>query len=235
MEPCTTRFDAHCHLGGPLRPGSGPRQVICGTSEADWAAILARSATDPRALPMLGLHPWEVPQAEPGWARRLKGLLQGHRAGVGECGLDFSRPGVNRVAQQDALRLHLRLARELHRPIALHVVRAWGGLLALLREEGLPPAGAMIHAYSGSPESARTLQSMGVFLSFSGNLLRPGRPKLQAALRAVDLDHLLLETDGQADLDEVVAAAAALRGESPEDLAVRTWENGLRCFRELLA
>ena len=229
------RFDAHCHLAGPPLRGTAARQVLCGTGEGDWAAVLARAAADPQTIPMLGLHPWEVPQAEPGWAVQLEGLLLGHRAGVGECGLDFSRRVADRLAQEDALRLQVRLARELHRPIALHVVRAWGRLLAVLEEEGVPPAGAMIHAFSGSPETARTLQSMGVFLSFSGELLRPGRPKLRGALRVVDPDHLLLETDGQADLEEVVAAAAHLREESPEDLSARTWENGLRCFREVLA
>ena len=228
-------FDAHCHLAGPPLRGTTTRQVLCGTCEGDWAAVLARTAADPQTIPMLGLHPWGVSQAEPDWVARLKRLLQGHRAGVGECGLDFSRRDADRLAQEDTLRLQLRLARELHRPVALHVVRAWGRLLAVLAEEGVPPAGALVHAYSGSPETARTLQAMGIFLSFSGDLLRPGRPKLRAALRAVDLDHLLLETDGLVGLEEVIAAAAALRGESPEDLAARTWENGLRCFRELLA
>jgi len=51
----------------------------------------------------------------------------------------------------------------------------------------------------------------------------------------VDASHLLLETDGTADLVKVVAAAARLRGVSPGTLAAQTWENGQRCFRGWLS
>jgi TatD DNase family protein len=183
---------------------------------------------------MLGLHPWFVAEASPEWASRLESLLRSHPAGVGECGLDFARQDPDRADQEAAFRLQLRLARVLKRPIALHVVRAWGRIIDLLKEEGVPPA-AMVHAFSGSPETARTLQSMGVFLSFSGDLLHPGRSRLRESLRAVDAAHLLLETDGSADLVQVIAAAAGIRGVSVEDLAAWTWENGQRCFRGWLA
>ena len=230
----TTPFDAHSHLPKvDARHPDHPR-VVCGTCESDWEAVLAHAASDARIIPMLGLHPWFVAEASPEWAPTLESLLRSHPAGVGECGLDFTRKGADRASQEAAFRIQLRLAHVLQRPIAMHVVQAWGRVIDLLREEGVPPA-AMVHAYSGSPETARTLQSMGVFLSFSGDLLNPDRPKLQESLRAVNASHLLLETDGRADLVRVVAAAASIRGVSVENLAARTWENGQRCFKEWLA
>jgi TatD DNase family protein len=207
---------------------------MCGTCEADWEAILAHAASHGQVIPMLGLHPWFVAEASAAWASRLEALLRSHRAGVGECGLDFARKDTHRVEQNAAFRVQLRLAHALHRPVAMHAVRAWGPLLDLLREEGVPTAGAMVHAYTGSAETARALQYMGVFLSFSGELLKEDRPKLKEALRAVASTHLLLETDGTADLALVMAVAADLRGVSVQDLTTRTWENGQRCFRELL-
>lgn len=184
---------------------------------------------------MLGLHPWFVAEASADWASRLEALLRSHPTGVGECGLDFARHDADRAAQVAAFRAQLRLAHALHRPLAMHAVRAWGRLLDLLREEGVPAAGALVHAYGGSAETARELQAMGVFLSFSGELLDEARPKVKEALRAVASSHLLLETDGRTGLARVVEAAARLRGVSVQDLAARTWENGQRCFRELLA
>ena len=225
-------FDAHSHL--PDAGSSGPR-VVCGTCESDWEAVLAHAASNARVIPMLGLHPWFVAEASPGWAPRLESLLRGHRAGVGECGLDFARRETDRTAQAAAFRTQLRLAHDLHRPLAMHVVRAWGRLIDLLREEGVPPAGAMIHAFAGSPETAGTLQAMGVFLSFSSDLLQPDRRKLRASLRATAAGHLLLETDGTANLLPVLEGAAEIRGMTLEDLAAQTWENGRRCFKELLA
>jgi TatD DNase family protein len=230
----TTSFDAHSHLPEvDARHPDHPR-VVCGTCESDWAALLASAASHERIIPMLGLHPWFVAEASPEWASRLEFLLRSHPAGVGECGLDFARKDTDRASQEAAFLIQLRLAHVLQRPIAMHVVQAWGRIIDLLREEGVPPA-AMVHAFSGSPETARTLQSMGVFLSFSGDLLHPDRPKLRESFRAVDASHLLLETDGTADLVRVIAAAASIRGVSVEDLAARTWENGQRCFKGWLA
>ncbi len=227
-------FDAHCHLSeAPPTPPEGLR-VVCGTREADWNAILAHANGIPGVLPMVGLHPWFVAEASQDWAARLDALLQAHRVGVGECGLDFARATADRPSQEAAFRLQLRLAHDHQRPVAIHAVRAWGRLLDLLREEGVPPAGALVHAYSGSVETAAELQALGVFLSFSGALLRPGAGAVQAALRSVPSSHLLLETDGKGDLDAVLKVAAALRGVAMEDLAVRTWKNGQRCFKALL-
>lgn len=224
-------FDAHSHL--PVAGSCPPEhpRVVCGTGEADWEAVLAHAASDGRAIPMLGLHPWFVAEASVDWARRLEALLRAHPVGVGECGLDFARKDHDKSQQEAAFCHQLRLAHRLHRPLAMHGVRAWGRLIDLLNEEGVPPAGAMVHAFSGSPEVARRLQSMGVFLSFSGDLLDPHQSKLREALRAVDASHLLLETDGSADLVDVVAAAAGLLGVGVDGLAAQTWENGQRCFR----
>ncbi len=228
-------FDAHSHLQGTISPQPRTHQVVCGTCESDWEAVLAHVSGDGRMTPMLGLHPWFVAEASPEWPVRLETLLRAHRAGVGECGLDFSRSESDRVLQETAFRTQLRLAHALRRPVAMHAVRSWGRLLALLHEEGIPTAGAMIHAYSGSPEVAWTLQSMGVFLSFSSDLLKPARPKLRESLVAVAASHLLLESDAAVDLLRVIEAAASLRGVVAETLAAQTWENGQRCFKELLA
>lgn len=230
------RFDAHSHLPGSDVPGDpADRRVVCGTCEADWQAVLAHAASDGRVLPMLGLHPWFVAEASPDWAPRLEALLRSHRTGSGECGLDFARKEADQKVQEAAFRTQLRWAHALHRPVAMHAVRAWGRLINILREEGVPTAGALVHAYSGSPETALVLQAMGVFLSFSGDLLDPHRAKTREALRAVAPSHLLLETDGTADLGQVLGVAADIRGTTVAELERLTWDNGHRCFRELMA
>ncbi|MCE1205279.1 MAG: TatD family hydrolase [Holophagaceae bacterium] len=228
-------FDAHCHLPDTGTGSPVQIRVVCGTREADWEAVLAHAASDSRVVPMLGLHPWFVATAAPGWEARLDALLRAHRTGVGECGLDFAREAADRPAQEQAFRLQLRLAHALQRPVAIHAVRAWGRLLDLLQEEGVPPAGALVHAFSGSPETAATLQALGVFLSFSAGDLGSARSKVQETLRTVPSSHLLLETDADGDLEQAIGLAAALRGVATEDLAARTWKNGLRCFKELMA
>jgi TatD DNase family protein len=228
-------FDAHSHLSPAAVPTPRTHRIVCATGESDWEAVLAHASGDGRATPMLGLHPWRVAEAAPGWLPHLEALLRTHSAGVGECGLDFARADTDRPAQEAAFRAQLRLAHALRRPVAVHAVKAWGRLLDILREEGVPLAGAMVHAYSGSPDTARALQALGLFLSFSGDLLRPGRSRPREALAAVAPERLLLESDGTADLTLLVEQAARLRGVTAETLASQTWENGQRCFKELLA
>jgi TatD DNase family protein len=230
-------FDAHSHLPAAAPMLAGHPRVVCGTREADWEAVLAHANSEGQVIPMLGLHPWFAGEASPQWLDRLEALLRANPAGVGECGLDFTRKEVDpdRPAQEACFRAQLRLAHALCRPVAVHVVRAWGRIIDILREEGVPPAGALVHAFSGSPETALELQRLGVCLSFSGALLDPGRTRLREALAAVDPARLLLETDGATELEPVVRAAAAILGVPVDDLAAQTWENGHRCFKELMA
>jgi TatD DNase family protein len=222
-------FDAHCHLQdlppgeveaalGRARDAGIQRMACCATGEDDWGAVLALAEAHPEVVPMLGVHPWKVAAARPEWEDRLEALLRDHRAGVGECGLDFARRPVDRAAQLDALRRQVRMATRLRRPVALHCVHAWGALTQLLRQEGVPPAGAMLHAFNGSLDTARELQALGLFLSF--RTLGPG-------LAAVRNDRLLLESDGPEP-----ARMAALLADAPAlDLSQR---NAERFFGGLL-
>lgn len=232
-------FDAHCHLQdlppdraeaalARARAAGVVRLACCATSEADWEAVLGLARTHGEVVPFLGLHPWKVREANPGWAGRLEASLANSRAGLGECGLDFARRPVEREPQIHALRLQLNLANRLGRPVALHCVRAWGALLAALDAEGVPPAGALVHAFSGSSETARELQARGLFISFAAP-----RPEL-AGIRD---DRLLLESDtaGPGALPALLAAAAAIRGCQERELAALTFRNAERCFKELLA
>ena len=72
-------FDAHCHLQD-ARYGAGLEVVLvrareagvtgmacCGTREADWDRVMDLGRTVPGVVPFLGLHPWYVDGAAPGW------------------------------------------------------------------------------------------------------------------------------------------------------------------------
>ena len=67
------------------------RVAVCGTGEADWGAVLGLAARHPEVIPCLGLHPWKVATAQPGWEARLEGLL--HTSGAAlEAVLDAFTP-----------------------------------------------------------------------------------------------------------------------------------------------
>lgn len=248
-------WDSHCHLQDPRLAGALPEVlararaagaaglVCCATGEADWEPVLelarAHPGTAPRLAPMLGLHPWWADRAAPGWTGRLRGLLEATGAGVGECGLDFAPGRPERAVQEAVLEAQLRLAVELDRPVAIHCVRAWGALLDRLRSFGIPAAGALVHAFSGSAEVAEELQALGVHLSFGPAAVRAGAGRSAQALAAAAPDRLLFETDAPfgapepARVRDVARAAARLRGAPLEPLAAQAERSALGLFGRL--
>ncbi|WP_005037137.1 TatD family hydrolase [Holophaga foetida] len=200
-------WDSHCHLqderygadvGGVIQralQAGVARMVCCGTREEDWSRVLELAEGHDCIVPMLGLHPWFVGEARPGWLDRLGELTRKQPLGIGECGLDFAIENPDRPRQEQAFAAQVRLARDLDRPLSIHCRQAWESLLQICREEGLPRRGAVVHAFSGSPEVARQLQDLGLFLAFGCSLANPANKRTPKALLAVREDRLLLETD----------------------------------------
>ncbi len=251
-------FDTHCHLQDPRfgaelgavldrahRQGV-THMVCCGTREGDWGRVLELSRQHAAILPMLGLHPWYAHEAQPGWLERLEVLLKNTPAGLGECGLDFALDNPDRPLQEAVFRSQLRLAVELNRPLSIHCRRAWELLATLAREEGLPPAGAVVHAFSGSAEVARELQALGFHLSFACSLANPANHRAAKAVRVMAEDRLLFETDAPdispipgalnepANIHRVAEAAARLRSTELETTAALAYRNSQRIFGGLL-
>lgn len=248
-------FDAHTHLDLPAFDGDRDAviarareaglvgAVVCAADPTRWDDTVAVA----EALGLrwtLGLHPWwesalddeEVEQA-------LAALNQrGTPHGIGETGLDFARarePDARR-RQQRVTAAHLALAHERNVPVVLHVVRAYPQLLKLLTHHPLPPAGGMVHSWSGHVDFVEPALRRGLHLSFSAAVVRSER--LQEALRAVPDDRLLLETDcpdqpydpgarGEpVDLLRTAAVVARLRDQPLEHVLATTTANAQRLF-----
>ena len=254
--------DAHCHLQHPglapfrdslekdLQKAGVTLAIVNATRESDWQETAALCAAHPRLLrPAFGLHPWHLAERTPRWLDRLGELLDRHpRASLGECGLDRWMRKPDLPLQRQVLRAHLRLARERALPVTLHCLRAWGGLLDLLRGEAPLPRGFLLHAFGGPPEMIPEFAQMGAFFSFSPSFLRPGKEKKRDGFLRVPPNRLLFETDAPhmpppdslrlvpgvpnhpANLPAIVQALAPLLGDTPENLAHRTTANALRLF-----
>jgi len=245
-------FDTHCHLQNPGLGGQlsdlldearrlgVSRFLCCGTWEGDWMEVLRQAGCEAGVQPALGLHPWFVREAEVGWLARLETLLRDHPgAALGECGLDFATDvargaqGPERPLQLAAFRGQWELALRLNRPLSIHCREAWEPLLGLARELGMPSAGAVIHAFSGSVETAQALQKLSFCLGFGASLTKPGHRRAAAALVSLNADHLVLETDASRtpmELLQVLESASHLRGVAPAVLAEQVWHNSLRVF-----
>jgi TatD DNase family protein len=225
-------FDAHCHLHDPrLDPwradalaearALGLRGFACCAAEEDeWPAVLALADAEPDVVPSLGLHPWLVAQARPGWQARLAQALRAAPwAGVGEAGLDRARRGrgvASAEEQEAALVDQARLAVELRRPLALHGVRAWSRVLELLRPLGHHAPGWLLHSFAGPAELVEPLAELGAWFSFSGIVTRHKATRTHAAARAVPPERLLAETDAP-DILPILGAEALADPALPRD------------------
>jgi len=246
--------DTHCHLQdsrfaetlidvlSKARKSGVDKFVCCGSSETDWNDVLSLSERETGVIPMLGLHPWYIDKAKPGWDSRLRDLLRANTAGVGECGLDFAITDANRDAQTTALEIQWRIALELNRPLSLHCRKAFDAIFKLAENHGLPNSGAVIHTFSGSSEQAEIAIQHGFYLSFACSLLNPNHKRARKALISVPPERLMLETDSPdisptagtlnepANVVHLFNTVSELRGEAPEILEKQLQQNANRVF-----
>jgi TatD DNase family protein len=158
-----------------------------------------------------------------------------------------------RARQLVVYRAQLRLAWQHGLPVLLHVRRSADALLQGLREaarQGRPVPGGIAHAFNGSLAQARAFIDLGFKLGFGGAVTFGTALRLRRLVTELPLEALVLETDapdmpphwryvtaaqraaGQpqacnspAELPRIGALVAALRGLTPQALALATTRN----------
>jgi TatD DNase family protein len=199
--------DAHCHLhdhriaqdipGIVLRASDAgvTRMVTCATMEANFGATATLASQYPAIVPCYGIHPWFLESLSPGWQQILGDRVAATASGVGETGLDFMDKSADRDRQIEVFANHLSLARDLERPINIHIRKAWDAFITLLKKTGPLKTPGLVHSFSGSADLAVLLERYNLYISFSGSVTRPGAKKVVNALKAVSRNRYLLETD----------------------------------------
>ncbi len=207
MDAAPALFDTHVHLDaldqaslqGKLaeaRKSGVELFLVPGVRREGWPDLLelARSHRGVWAAP--GLHPLAARQWGEATAAALSDLLEEREvAAVGEIGLDLLLPDPPPAVQEEALRGQLRLAVSAGKPVLVHCRKAIGRLLTLLRKEGADRAGGILHAFSGSPESALEATRLGFAIGFGGTLTWPGSRRAPEVLAALPPEWIVLETD----------------------------------------
>lgn len=114
---------------------------------------------------------------------------------IGETGMDLFRTGPRGEAvQREAFRAHVALAKELGLALQIHDRDAHAQVLDVLARDGAPER-TVFHCYSGDAAMAWFCAEQGWYLSFAGPVTFRANDELRAALRAVPLEQVLVETD----------------------------------------
>ena len=243
-------IDTHIHLDAPELAGEGfellsaarqegiQRFVIPGVRVAGWGAMVKYAENNSGVYLAPGVHPAYADQWNDVAASQLELLVQKPKVvAIGEIGLD----GVvapSRKLQEIALRGQLQIALNAGLPVLLHAREATGVLLTVLRELKIgKTVGGVWHGFSASLPVAEELVLLGFKIGVGPILLRDGARKLPAAVKALPLSALVLETDlpDMAERPEtlvrVAEKVAELRGISLDEVARMTTENARQLFR----
>jgi len=235
-------IDTHCHLQDePLchdvpavlaraRAAGVEAFVVPGVDEDSSRAALALAGAHADVWAAVGLHPWRVAAGLAVDLERLRELAAAPRVvALGEIGLDGALVEPNLVAQREALRVQVELARDLDLPVLIHSRGATDQLLDVLGGARRHDPG-VLHSFGGSAETAHELVRRGWVLGVGGVVSRPWSKRARAAIASVPLEYLVLETDAPwigtrlvpkgavepCHLPEIRAALAELKGVDEE-------------------
>ena len=249
--------DTHCHLDleqfdtdreavvARAREAGVGRIIVPGLDVQRSRLAVALSAQYPEVFAAVGLHPNSAAGFGAGDLKELRQLARLPKVvAIGEIGLDLHWQTVPLAEQQRAFRAQLELAAELGKPAIIHDREAHAEVLEMLRD-ARPPAGAVLHSFSGDRAMAESAVESGYYLGVDGPLTYKKNDALRDIFRRVPLDRILIETDAPyltpqprrgarnepAFVKFVAEQLAGIRALTTEQIASATTANAARLFR----
>lgn len=144
----------------------------------------------------LGIHPENVEDfTEENFAWIKEHALDSKVVAVGEIGLDYYYEGDedNRNQQKDIFIKQLELAKSCKLPVVIHSRDACEDTMSIMKAYGTGEG--VIHCFSYSKEIAIEYIKMGYFIGVGGVVTFKNAKKLVETVEAIDLNHIVLETD----------------------------------------
>ena len=204
----------------------------------------------PLAHLAFGLHPFYITEHKDSDLQRLEQFIQQYSPiAIGEIGLDTftaeMKTAENYTRQQDFFAQQLELAKHYQLPALLHIRRAHGDVIKMLKAQKFTQGG-IAHSFSGGIQEAKALVNLGFKIGVTGQVTNPNAKKLRHTLtelvKIVGLDAIVIETDcpdfmplpchethGRrnvpANLPYVLTALSDLLKKDQSRLAEQLWQN----------
>ncbi len=196
----------------------------------------------------VGIHPHNAKDVDEHHFNMLKDLAGSSKVvAIGETGLDYYR---NLSPKEDQIRVfeeQIRIARELEKPLIIHVRESFEDVYSILSKETLPERRGVIHAFSGDYSWAKKFVDLGFYLGIGGPVTYPKNEELREALKKVGPQYLLPETDspylppvphrGKRNepiyVEYVILKLSEILSIKPEELSETLFENASKLFMEV--
>ncbi len=251
-------IDSHCHLDfSPFCDNESYylqkaqekgviKFIVPSVNKSNWVRVVSLSKQHSSIYYALGIHPLFISNDYQNETELLKQFVQKHRnkcVAIGECGLDFWAPEMDREAQIYVFREQCILAKQYELPLIIHSRKSHDVILKILREMKLKKGG-VIHGFSGSFQQAEQFIQLGFYIGVGGVISYERAIKTKNAIAKIPLDKILLETDspdmplsgfqGKINTPDKVANLcdylAMIRKESKQSIANVVYKNTTSLF-----
>ncbi|MSP86132.1 MAG: TatD family deoxyribonuclease [Methylotenera sp.] len=204
-------IDTHCHLDAvefdadrdlvalqALQQGVSTI-VIPAVARANFDSVIALCQQHQHCAYALGIHPIYVDSAAADDIETLKHTIaHNDPVAIGEIGLDYFVKNAkehpeNRQRQTYFFTEQLKMAKQYHLPVILHVRHAIDDVLKYLRHYEVN--GGIAHAFNGSFQQAEQFIALGFKLGFGGAMTYSRALKIRELARNLPLESIVLETD----------------------------------------
>ncbi len=172
--------------------------VIPGADPKDLAYAKELSDKHDDVYFAVGMHPYDINNYDEALIRRY--AKEEKCLAIGECGLDYFRLPEDEGAkaeeiseQKRVFREHIRLAKELDKPLIVHIRDASHDARVILEEEDAK--GGVLHCFNAD-EELLVLANRDFYFGIGGVLTFKNARKLVNVLPKIPLEKLVLETDG---------------------------------------
>lgn len=144
----------------------------------------------------IGCHPHNAKNFTPQIEQTLfKCLENPQTCAVGEVGLDYYYDFSSRETQRAVFRRQIRIAHECEVPLILHVRNAHDDALKIMKEEGFPVAGVLLHCFNLDYVTLEPWLEQGCYVAFGGPLTFKKSDETRSAAMRTPQNRLLTETD----------------------------------------
>lgn len=162
--------------------------------ESSFGAIELAESYD-NVYATVGMHPHDATDLTPDVLKTFRDLLKHPKViALGEIGLDYYRNLSPRDVQKTAFEKQLDVADEFDMPIVVHNRDAYMDILPILEARDGNVYG-VLHCFTGDVELMQRSVELGFHIGIGGIVTYPNAKEMQAVVREVPAERLLIETD----------------------------------------
>lgn len=265
--------DTHCHLDYH-KFDSDRAEVIQRANDAGLIRMLVpglhhRSSRDavqlaesnPSVYAAVGFHPTDLEEFSEETFQEVKELAKHPKVvAIGEIGIDYYwvKENDERAFQREALKQQLQFAKEINKPVIIHMREendAWFGeasedLLKILEDwqnslqGSLTEKPGVFHSFNGTLETAQKGLALNFYIGVTGPVTYKNAEKKREIISQIPLERLLIETDSPflspkpvrekrnepSYILHIADKIAEIHSKSPAEIAAITTANAARLF-----